>query len=56
MSASVENLVLEADSLGLGAVWFGIAPLKERIEAVRTVLSMPEIWMLSRKRQIAHLP
>ena len=42
MSASVENLLLEADSLGLGAVWLGIAPLKERMEAVRAVLNIPE--------------
>ena len=42
MSASVENLLLEADSLGLGAVWLGIAPLKERMEAVRSVLNIPE--------------
>ena len=42
MSASVENLLLAADSLGLGAVWLGIAPLKERMEAVRTVLNIPE--------------
>ncbi len=42
MSASVENLLLEADSLGLGAVWLGIAPLKERMDAVREVLNIPE--------------
>ena len=42
MSASVENLLLEADSLGLGAVWLGIAPLKERMEAVRNVLQIPQ--------------
>ena len=42
MSASVENLLLEADALGLGTVWLGIAPLKERMEAVRTVLNVPE--------------
>ena len=42
MSASVENLLLEADSLGLGAVWLGIAPLEERMEAVRKVLDIPE--------------
>lgn len=41
-AASVENLLLEADSLGLGAVWLGIAPLKERMEAVRTILNIPE--------------
>ena len=42
MSASVENLLLEADTLELGAVWLGIAPLKERMDAVRTVLNIPE--------------
>ncbi len=42
MSASVENLLLEADALDLGAVWLGIAPLKERMSAVRMVLGIPE--------------
>lgn len=38
MSASVENLLLEADALGLGAVWLGIAPIRERMNAVAKVL------------------
>lgn len=42
MSASVENMLLEADSLGLGAVWIGIAPIEERMEAVRKVLEIPD--------------
>lgn len=42
LSAAVENLLLQADSLGLGAVWLGIAPLKERMEAVRKELDIPE--------------
>lgn len=41
MSASVENLLLEADELGLGTVWMGIAPGKERMDAVRKVLDIP---------------
>jgi nitroreductase len=41
-SAATENLLLEADALGLGAVWLGIAPLDERMEAVRKVLSIPD--------------
>lgn len=41
-SAAVENILLEADALGLGAVWMGIAPLQDRMEAARAVLSMPE--------------
>lgn len=42
LSASVENLLLEADELGLGAVWMGIAPNEERMEAVRKVIDLPE--------------
>ena len=41
-SAAIENLLLEADSLGLGAVWLGIAPLEERMEAARKALDIPE--------------
>ena len=42
LSAAVENLLLEADSLGLGAVWMGIAPQKDRMADVRKVLDIPE--------------
>jgi len=42
MSASVENLLLEADELGLGAVWMGIAPGEERMAAVAKVIELPE--------------
>ena len=42
MSAAVENLLLEADGLGLGAVWLGIAPLKERMKAVRDVIGISD--------------
>jgi nitroreductase len=41
-SAATENLLLEADALGLGAVWLGIAPLEERMEAVKRVLAIPD--------------
>lgn len=42
MSAAVENLLLQADALGLGAVWMGIAPDQGRMDAVRKVLDIPE--------------
>ena len=42
MSASVENLLLEADSLGLGAVWMGVAPEVDRMEKVREIISLPK--------------
>ncbi|WP_080801414.1 nitroreductase family protein [Arabiibacter massiliensis] len=42
MSAAVENLLLEAVELGLGAVWLGVAPEPDRIAAVSKVLGLPE--------------
>ncbi len=42
LSASVENLLLEVDELGLGACWIGVAPNEERMDAVRKVLNVPE--------------
>lgn len=42
LSASVENLLLEADALGLGATWIGIAPMEERAAAVGRVLALPD--------------
>lgn len=42
MSAAVENLLLEAVEQGLGAVWMGVAPRNERMEAVGKILSVPD--------------
>lgn len=41
-SAATENLLLEAAELGLGAVWLGIAPEPDRMEAVRLAIGAPE--------------
>ena len=41
-SAATENILLAAHSLGLGAVWCGIYPGKERIEKLSNLLSLPE--------------
>lgn len=38
MSACTENILLEAQALGLGAVWLGIYPEQDRIEAVAKVI------------------
>lgn len=42
MSASVENLLLEADELELGAVWMGIAPKEDRMQIVKEIVGMPD--------------
>ena len=41
-SACVENMLIEAELLGLGAVWLGIHPLPERESALRGLLGIPE--------------
>jgi nitroreductase len=41
MAIAQENIWLEADSLGLGGVWLGIAPIRERMERVGKILDLP---------------
>ncbi len=41
MAIAQENIWLEADALGLGGVWLGIAPLNERMDAVGKILDLP---------------
>ena len=41
-SAATENLRLQAEAMGLGAVWTGVYPYDERIEAVKQALHLPD--------------
>ncbi len=41
-SAAMENLLLAAHGLGLGAVWTGIYPMEDRIMRFREICSLPE--------------
>ena len=41
-SAAIENLLLAASSLGLGACWLGVHPREERIAHIRSVLKLPD--------------
>lgn len=41
VSAAVENILLEAVELGLGAVWMGIAPHPEDMAAVSAIVDAP---------------
>lgn len=41
LSAATENLLLEADYLGLGAVWMGVAPQEGLMQRVWEILELP---------------
>ncbi len=41
-SAAVENILVMAQSRGLGAVWLGVHPETDREEACRKLLGIPE--------------
>jgi len=41
-SAAVENMLIMAVELNLGAVWLGIYPIEERVRGLRQLLGLPE--------------
>jgi nitroreductase len=41
-SAAAQNILLAAESLGLGAVWTATYPYPDRMEVVRTYLELPD--------------
>jgi len=40
-SAAVQNLLLAAHALGLGAVWTGFYPLQDRVDGMQKLLGLP---------------
>ncbi len=41
-SAATENLLLQAEAMGLGAVWTAAYPYDERVAAVKVALNLPD--------------
>jgi len=41
-AAAMENLLLAAHGLGLGAVWTGIYPIAERVKIYKEIFELPE--------------
>jgi len=41
-SAATQNLLIAANALGLGAVWLGVYPRKERVDGIRGLLDIPD--------------
>lgn len=45
MSAAMQNILLEATHLGLGAVWIGVYPNEERMENLKKMLNIPDRYL-----------
>ena len=41
-AAATENILIEAQLLGLGAVWLGVYPLQERMRPLRELFGLPD--------------
>ena len=41
-SAATENILLAAEGIGLGTVWLGVYPVKERMDAIAKIVGAPE--------------
>lgn len=41
-AAAIENILLAAHALSLGACWLGVHPREDRINNIRTILSIPD--------------
>lgn len=42
LGAATQNILLEAVELGLGSVWLGVAPLKDREEFIKKIFNLPQ--------------
>ena len=42
LSAAVENILIAAQGLGLGAVWLGVYPREERMAGMKQLLKIPD--------------
>lgn len=42
LSAAVENILIAANSLGLGTCWLGVHPRPERMDGIRKMFALPD--------------
>ncbi|GAA0721288.1 nitroreductase family protein [Clostridium malenominatum] len=47
-AAATENILIEAEYLGLGAVWLGVHPVEERVRGIKDLFKLPkDVYPLS---------
>ena len=40
-AAATENILIKAQAMGLGAMWFGVYPIEGRVQHIRNILDLP---------------
>jgi len=40
-SAATENILIEAQHLGIGSVWLGVYPIEDRVKGIKELLNLP---------------
>ncbi|MFT9496078.1 nitroreductase family protein [Anaerosolibacter sp.] len=40
-AAATENILIEVEDKGLGAVWLGVYPMEDRVEAIKHLFNLP---------------
>ena len=40
-AAATENILIKAQTMGLGAMWFGVYPVEGRVQSIRKILDLP---------------
>ena len=45
VSACTENILIRATELGLGAVWLGMYPRQDRVDAIRRAFALPDRYV-----------
>lgn len=50
-AAATQNMLIQANKLGIGSCWLGGYPNQDRVEAIRSILSVPEgivpLWTIA---------
>ena len=51
LAAATQNMLLQAQTLGIGSVWIGVYPIEERVAMLKEHFKLPEqivpLWMIA---------